>query len=960
MFAICHTGYSLKAGVRSPRAWARAAAERGYSALAVADLNGLYGAVHFQREVIDVGLRPILAATLHWGLESSCVILVPTAAGYRQLCSLLSRRHLAPAFDLATLLAGAVDELLFLVRAPGLLHQFRDRVPADNLFGLPRHPLSCQQRPRLWDTLPSPAPTAFVPDAWCIDADDRTVLTHLRTLRRLSGCIDHFPEPAPGLLLPTVAAWRTLYPNTAVAERLAARCRFQFPANRTYLPVQRLPAGTNPNLHLRQLCREALPRLYSRPRLRCAAARLHTELQIISRHGFADYFLYVHEITAFARQRRISTEVRGSAASSIVSYLLGFTHCCPLEHELYFERFMNPGRRDCPDIDIDIADNRRDEVINHCYSRWGEDHVAMIATIVTYRARSAIRDAGRILRLSPARVKRLLERDDANPRKTLLLRIAAGLTGLPRHVGMHCGGLVITPMPLTDLTPLMRTNKGLVISHYEKDQAKAIGLVKMDILGNSALTVIDEARAWVRQRGNTFCEPGPGSDYKVNRLFANGDTLGVYQCESPGMRQLCQALRPTTRKDVASALSLIRPGPAAAGMKEAFIRRRRGREPVTYLHPRMASFLGSTYGVMLYQEDVMNVAVQLAGYSIGDADLLRRNMSDSGAATSLAAQRHEFVLVKAATAGLPASHAAAIWQQVSRFASYSYCKAHASVYGRLAWLTARLKAHEPQAFYAAVLNHHKSMYPKRVFVWDARRHGIPILPPDVTRSALPWTPTRAGIRAGLDVVKGMRRATCRQLLQERRRQGFRGLSDLRRRVSFRPGELECLILIGACRAWGSRPKLLALAGCSEAHTPPLPLPLRSTVPDRLLSLEQAQLLFTGIPFCRHPVPARTNGTCAAADMPQFVNREVCMLGLLDACKVTRTKETPDAGAREMSFVTLEDETGLFELVLFPDQHQAFCDLFSGLGPYRVRGVVRRQWDSFTMELRDAEAGYRST
>jgi len=577
----------------------------------------------------------------------------------------------------------------------------------------------------------------------------------------------------------------------------------------------------------------------------------------------------------------------------------------------------------------------------------------MIATVSTYRPRSALRDAGRLLGVPRAEISRFIEDGRAICHGAELARIAARLTGLPRHLGLHCGGLVITPCPLTDIAPLTRAPKGVVMTQYEKDQAEMLGLIKMDLLGNSALTVIAEARDWLGKRGVEFSEPGPRFDYKVNRLFANGDTLGVYQCESPGMRQLCRALRPTNRKETAAALSLIRPGPAAAGMKETFIRRRRGLASVDYGHPGMAEFLADTYGVMLFQEDVMKVAVNLAGYSFAEADTLRRTVSKKRTGEAFAAERHRFVFKRAAGAGVTPAVAEAIWARVARFASYAFCKAHASVYGRLAWLTARLKAHYPREFYTAVLNGHKSMYPKRVFVWDALRHGIPVLPPDIFESELCWTPGPRGIRAGLGIVHGLRRAVLGEVLRERRVRPFRDLDDLRRRVRFQTGELERLILVGACRAWGRREALLTrLWTGTPGESVLLPQPTSQAA---LPSLATAELSLTGIPFTSHPTQtAMSAAICRAVQMRAWINREVVMVGILDACKHTRAKTDNGKPGREMSFVTLEDATGLFEVVLFPEAHQRWGKLFRQLGPYRVRGTVTASWDSLVLELREAE------
>jgi DNA polymerase III alpha subunit len=960
MFAICHSHYSLQAGVVSPQAWARAAAERGYSALAIADVDGLYGAVEFTRAAREHGLRPLLGALLEWTPGRWYSVLVRTEEGYRQLCRLLTARHTWERFVFREAAErGGIDGLLFLARAPEVLAGLSALVPAEGLYALaPGETDGAESRlqPLLWDALPTNVPRLWVPEAWFLQEDEREAFDCLRGVRRLSGRYTDLSATHPGAVLPPAQEWRQQYPEQAAAAAVEAACTFEFTFGKPLLPRLALPAGVTTEKHLLGLCQEGLERRYPLGTARRSSAeqRLAKEFVVVVRNGFADYFLYVNEIVRFARQRQIPAGVRGSAAACLISYLLEFTQCCPLDHDLYFERFMNPGRKDCPDIDLDLADNRRDEVIEFCYRRWGADHVAMVATVQYYRPRGALRDAGRLLGLSAAHFQRI---DAGQAECPELFRLAALLTGKPRHLGIHCAGLLITPCPITDVTPLARAAKGLLISHYEKDQAEAIGLVKMDLLGNSALTVIAEACNWLGERGVELQEPGPVYDYKVNRLFASGDTLGVYQCESPGMRQMCRALAPTNPKETAAAISLIRPGPAAAGMKDAFIRRRRGLDPVRYLHPAMAGFLAGTYGVMLYQEDVMKVAVHLAGYTMADADLLRRAVSKDRNGEAFQKERHRFVFRKSSEAGMATPQAEAIWEAVSRFASYSYCKAHATVYARLAWLTARLKAHHPREFYAAALNGHKSMYPARVFVWDAMRHGIPVLPPDINRSADRWSPQPKGLLAGLGIVHGLTRQTLATLLAERTTHGrFQDLRDLLSRVPFALGEADALILVGACAAWGRREDLLGELRSGDRRGRQgvlLPLPDSTNLPPLTVS----QLALTGIPFGIHPTELLPHaGFCAAADMPRFVSREVVMIGILDAVKHTQAEGEAKEEDRLMSFVTLEDATGLYDAILFPATHRRLGALFTHAGPYRLRGRIMEQWGTCSLDLLEAEAG----
>ena len=952
MLAVCHTYYSLQAGVVSPKQWARRAAEFGYTHLVVADLNGLYGAVRFQNAVLEAGLQPLIGALVRPDPSLWAVAVVQTEAGYRRLCRLLSAIHLEADFSLPdSLSADPPEGVAFLTRSSRTLALLAPTVGPDRLFRLPGG--EGGELP-LWEAPSnlSATPLLPVPDSWFLEPDDPETLGWLCELRKRAGGVP-LPEVArhPGAVLPPAAEWRRAHPDPDKRVAVFANgCAFRMPTGRRPMVPKLDPSeAADPPGRLRELCRAAVETHYSpgSPRQR-ALRRLDHELGVVVEQGFADYFLYVHNIIGFAHREQIPVGVRGSAASSLVSYLLGFTQCCPIEHELLFERFMNPARTDCPDIDIDIADNRRDEVIAYCYRRWGEDHVAMVATLSTYRTRGAVHDAARLLDIPSREVQGYLDHGRAVRKQAELSRIAARLVGLPRHAGVHCGGLLITPCALTDAVPLFRSSKGLVATHFEKDQAEDLGLVKMDLLGNSALSVIDEAVRLVGDRGLEFRESGPKYDYKVNRLFSTGDTLGVYQCESPGMRQLCRALEPTSQQEASIALSLIRPGPAAAGMKEVYIRRKRGLEPTTHLHTRMQDFLGKTYGVMLYQEDVMNVAVHVAGYSFADADRLRRVMSTSRGTRPFTDEKHRFVFQKAGHSGVDRPTAEKIWEHVARFASYSYCKAHATVYGRLAWRTARLKAHHPKEFFTAALNCQKSMYPKRVMVWDAIRHGVPVLPVDIRLSGKRWHSTRYGIRAGFDLVKGLHNRTTDRILRERSRHAFEGMRDFCRRVNPVEADLESLLALGAFRGFGSREAVLQewrefAGGHTQGHLFQLPA-------ENLPALLDTELALTGIPFSTHPLQGLPPGVCPAQDIGKHIGRRVSMIGILDAVKELQTRKHDDQPGDPMTFVTLEDATGLFEAVFFPETHARFAGRFTTAGPYRLDGRVTESWGSASLEV----------
>lgn len=687
---------------------------------------------------------------------------------------------------------------------------------------------------------------------------------------------------------------------------------------------------------------------------RYSARRLEHELATIREHGFTDYFLVVHRIVDFAKRNRIPVEIRGSVAGSLVANCLGFTRVCPIENDLYFERFMNPGRKDCPDIDIDLCWRRRDDVINFCYENWGLDHVAMICNVNRYRRRSAIRDVGRYLGRHPVQINELAKNRNRRS-NSAVYSLAETLIGTPRHLGVHCGGIVITPQPVRTLAPLEYATKGVIVTQYDKNAAEAAGLVKIDLLGNRSLSTVDQALTYLEaERKTVDIDAIDTADEKTAKMLTAGDSLGVFQCESPGMRQLLRGLTIHNRKDLAIALSLIRPGPASGGMKAEFIARHIDNKPFTYLHPRMAAFLADTHGVMLYQEDVMRIAVEVAAYSVAEADRFRSEVSKKVSAVRLQNQYEEFVYHRANKAGIDRDSAQEIWEQILKFAAYSYCKAHATVYANIAWQTAYLKANYPLQFYCSLLNNHHGMYPLRIYVWDAIRHGIRVLGPHVNESDLEWSPSSRSIRAGLNIIRGLSYRTIEQIIDQRKASPFQTLDDLRNRVRFRRPELANLIHVGACDRLGkTRPIMLD----QLKNTPFAPAQkalfdlygvdetVRALDYDRLTKLK-AELDTTSIPFSIHPAVLLHTKHIPASRLDRYIDKEVTVAGFIATARRAQT-----ADGRTMGFVTLEDSSGLAEVSFFPDQLDKYFQLVSIAGPVWVRGRASRHLASITIEAR---------
>jgi DNA-directed DNA polymerase III PolC len=974
------------------------AARYGHEALALTDRNNLYGAVPFTRACRDSGIRPILGAEVD-GPEGLATLLVENAAGYANLCRILTRRHLDPGFRLLDALAGAGEGLHVLVEDADLLASLAPRVPRERLWG---------ELSALRVGTPALAAVEAVARRLGLGTvagglvngvarEEHRLHATLTAIRRntLVGRLrapDLAPREAYLKAPPAVASlFRRHREALGRTRELAGRCRFELRRERWIFPDPPLPAGETAASLLRTLCDAGLQRRYGRrpvPALR----RLERELDVIDRLGFSSYFVVVGEILRWARARGIPSVGRGSGAGALTAYLLGITNVDPLRYGLYFERFLHEKRPDFPDLDVDLCWIRRDEVIEHVYRAYGRDRVAMISTHTTFGPRSAFREAAKAHGVAPAMVDRLSRcvphavegplrealrhapRGDEIPCEAPWPRIledAEGLVGFPRHLGLHPGGIVISDVPLERYVPLEEAAKGIVCTQYEMRAVEAVGLVKIDLLGNRALSTIRESVELVaRDRGVTL-DPDrfPHADPETARLLGAGDTLGVFQMESPGMRNLNRMLRTGDLATTIAAVALIRPGPAASGMKDRLVRRLRGEEADAYLDPRLEPVLRGTHGVPLYEEDVMCVAAEVTGLSLEDGDVLRRAIAAGGPGEQEELGR--VFLARAHRRGYAPDVARAIWNHLLQFGAFAFCKAHAAGYGVLAWQAGWLKAHYPVEFTCALMNHHAGMYDKRTHLEDAKRRGVPVKGPDLNRSGDGFTVDEGAVRIGLDRVRGLSGAVREAIRRERERRPFTGLEDLLSRVDITRPEIEALVLAGALDFSGcSRPRLLCLTGAAHelfrrrrdtarmgpddmfgaAVVPAVPWSIPSlpefSEPQRLwlewsvLGLcvgEHPMLLFRGAAPLRGSVPAR--------EAEERAGERVRVAGLVAA-----RRTVPTRAGRLMQFVTLEDETGLVECTLFPETYARHRGRVRGLGPYVVEGRVEEQHGAPTLNV----------
>ncbi len=583
------------------------------------------------------------------------------------------------------------------------------------------------------------------------------------------------------------------YPEAyANAARIAERCNLDLGLGRLLFPAYPLPPGETAFSLLWKRCFKGAEERY-RPLTAEVTARLERELKVVEELGFAEYFLAVHDIVEFARGRGIYYSGRGSAGNSIVSYVLRICDADPIAHGLLFERFLNPARREMPDVDIDFCSARRDEVIQYIYERFGHDKVAMVATVNTVRAPSAVRIVSRAFGFTPEEINGLSKRvpwgsaaklgemlaerpeladhEFQHPHYRRLVHVAERLSGFPAHLGTHLGGFILSRDPLTDRVPLQWAAKGVVVAQFDKDDIETLGLVKMDILALKMHSAIAEAVRRIEARTGEQVRAWelPRDDPEVYELIRSARTVGLFQLESSGQRNLATRLQERDFEDVIAAISLFRPGPLQADMIAPFIRRRHGREPVTVPHPAMERILRRTYGVIVYQEQVIEVAAAVAGFSLAEGDLLRRTMTHERSMEEMDEIGSNFV-EKAVARGVERAAADEVFRQLRGFAAYGFNKAHAACFAIICNASAWLKAHYPAEFYAGILNNQPmGFYSPRVVLNDARRFGLTVRPLDVNLSG-EWFEVEddgRALRVGLAYVKEMSAAARRAIVEAR-------------------------------------------------------------------------------------------------------------------------------------------------------------------------------------------------
>jgi error-prone DNA polymerase len=1025
-----HSNYSLREGAARVEDLAVRAAEMGMGALALTDHDGMYGAVRFSQACRQVGVRPILGAELEWGEGYHAVLLARDARGWSNLCHLVTEMHLderaqslppgrrpRTSFEaiarhaeglvaLSGCLRGEVPWLAALGRSEEAFdaaRRWREVFGAGFAVEVSNHLEpgdSDRNRILLEVAARLGAPVVATNNVHYVERSDAVMHDVLDCIRRIVALSPaNAPRTNHEYWLKPGDEMARLHPEEAVAGAgaIAEACTYELPFGEFHfpgLPPERGGAdprrGESSTEVLAKRCWEGVRRRY--PEVgREIEERLQMELRAIRRGGFCGYFLLVADIVDHAKRGLgIRCACRGSAAGSLVAYVLGISDVDPIRYGLVFERFMNEHRREIPDIDVDFESARREEVNAYILETYGQ-RCAMVAMMETFRARASLREVGKALGLPPSEVDTVAKAFPHIPAGAIpqaletlpevaelslpaaklenLFSLASRLDGYPRHLALHPSGVILSDDALPELMPMQRSFEGFLVSQFDKDDVEALGLAKLDVLGVRMLSTIAHTLDEVERIDGIRpdIDQAARDDPATFELIADSATIGCFQIESPGQRELLGKFQPDRFEDLIIDISLFRPGPVKSDMVRPFLERRMGLEPTTYPHPSMRPILAETNGVVVYHEQVMRVISTLTGCDLAEADRIRRLLDDAVATEETGA----WLIAQALDRGWDRSAAAKVWHELLQFASFGFCKAHAAAFAVPTYQSAWLKAHFPAAFYSGVLTHDPGMYPRRAILADARARGVPILPVDVNASAADYRvevpdgrapgggaggePEPLALRLGLQDVKGISDAEIASIIAGRPWRDFGGFC---RRAEVSRPVTEALVHCGAFDSIKGRRSRRELwweveeswSARVREQADQLSFPLAETEQIRLPGLEdysprervEAELEVLGLDVSSHLIefyaeelaslgwtPASELRTCRG-------NTKVVVAGVKVA-----TQTPPIRSGKRVIFLTLDDGTGHADIALFEEAQSRYARCVFDGWILAVRGTLRR-------------------
>jgi error-prone DNA polymerase len=986
----CLTNFSFLRGASHPEELVERAHALGYAALAVTDECSLAGAVRAHVAARETGLKLLIGAEIALADGPKLVLLATNRAGYGNLSELITRGRRNAAKGSYRLvradLGTGLDDCLALLVPGG---DADDPVHARWLAqAFPRRAwiaaeLHCgpDDRARL-AALRGLSEAAGLP---LVAAGD--VHMHVRSRRRLQDVLT-----AVRLGRPVAACGRALFPNgerhlrsrvrlaqlyppelLAETLRIARLCSFSLDELRYEYPEELAPAGKTPASWLRELTEAGLAWRFPGGAPAAVREQIEHELGLIAELRYEPYFLTVHDIVRFARERGILCQGRGSAANSAVCYALGITEVDPARMSMLFERFVSRERNEPPDIDVDFEHQRREEVIQYLYAKYGRDRAAITATVITYRAKSAVRDVGKALGFDAGQVDRLagslawwdsrkalparIAEAGLDPESRLvqqLVELVSAVVGFPRHLSQHTGGFVIARDRLSRLVPIENAAMpDRSVIEWDKDDLDALGLLKVDVLALGMLSAIRRALDFVgERRGRSFgMADVPPEDPATYAMIRRADTMGVFQIESRAQMSMLPRLAPASFFDLVIEVAIVRPGPIQGGMVHPYLRRRNGEEAVDYPSDAVKGVLERTLGVPIFQEQVMSLAVVAAGFTPGEADGLRRAMAAwrrKGGLEPFEKRLKDGMRER----GYPDEFAERIYRQILGFGEYGFPESHAASFALLVYVSAWIKCHEPAAFLAGLLNSQPmGFYAPSQLVQDARRHGVDVLPVDVCVSdwecTLESTIESSAVRLGMLMVKGLSQAGAERIVAARAQAPFAGVEDLGARARLDRRDLKCLAAAGALNAladhrrrahWdvaGIEVHAPLLAGAPVAETAPR---LRPPTEGEDLVADYASL---GLTLGRHPLALlrdrlRRLRLATAEEIRALPHGTPAR-----ACGIVTGRQRPDT-ASGVVFVTLEDETGYLNVIVWSSLVERQRRELLGARLMAVHGVIERE------------------
>ncbi|MGX4686286.1 DNA polymerase III subunit alpha [Vagococcus sp. JNUCC 83] len=1000
------TEYSLLSSTNRIQELVAKAKERGYTSLAITDIDTLHGVVLFYQECLKQGIKPIIGMTLSYRtkeqLSAQVILIAKNISGYHQLMKIATKKamsdrnndlSLEEVFDyfqdLIVILPWQSNELYQLQRTVGR-EQMEERTvellktfEKCHVYGGINILKTKEEELEYWRYYYKKYNLPIVPlqDVRYLNPSDDfsvSVLEHIESGNVIS--LD-FEQLSGDYYLPELTDFKTWYEDKQLEEallnsqQLVEMVELEIPLHQKLLPSFPVPKEETAETYLRQLCQKGLDFRLNGQMNQEYQDRLDMELGVIHEMGYDDYFLIVWDVMKYARDHHIVTACRGSAAGSLVSYVLQITNVDPIEYQLLFERFLNKERYTMPDIDMDLPDNRREELLQYVNNKYGENRVAQIATFGTLAAKMAVRDVSRVFGLSQNEANRwanaipkdlkitldaaydksktLRELVAHSYKNKLLFDTARRIEGLPRHVSTHAAGVVISDQDLTNLIPLQEGNNGIPLTQFAMGEVEEIGLLKMDFLGLRNLSIIGNALTSIEyQTGKQLSlEDIPLDDEKTLDLFRQGKTVGVFQFESKGIKNVLRKLGPTSIEDIASVNALYRPGPMEN--IDAFVRRKKGQGPIIYPHESLKPILHYTYGIIVYQEQVMQVASKMAGFSLGEADILRRAISKKSKDV-IDTERKHFV-EGALTQGYTEEVATTVYDYIERFANYGFNRSHAVVYSVIAYQMAYLKVHYPTAFYQAILHSVKNNPTKmNEYVVEAKDSGLVLTPPDINKSEYSFTFNKGAIIYGLSSVKGIRKDFIQHILTVRKEDGpFKSMENFLIRINgkwLKQANILPLIYIGAFdRLHQNRKQLIVdldsmiqnieYSGGSVDLLDMLTLKKETCTDFTVEEKLEQEVEYLGTYVSAHPVDSYVNKLVnlpITKSSELSPNQVVHVVMYSSTIKKIRTKK-----GESMAFLEGTDQLGKLSVTLFPTIYRTAQSILREHEVYVISGKVEK-------------------